>query len=109
GWRLSRPRIFDWEIWASFAAPIVGGVGHAVFPFAPGNEGSGAPTGAGTERRARGPPRGRAGLPCEGDQPADDAGRRASRRSTAAFFGPRAALHWTGAPARISEHLAAGS
>src|SRR5262245_54732750 len=56
-----------------------------------------------------GPPRGRADLRIAGDQPADDAGRRASRRSTAAFFGPRAALHWAGAPARISELLAAGS
>jgi len=99
------------ELRACFIAPVVGGAGDAVFLFAPAKktEGSGAPTGAGTERRARGPSRDRAGLPCEGDQPADDAGRRASRRSTAAFFGPRAALHWTGAPARISEHLAAGS
>ena len=54
----------------------------------PRREGSGAPTGAGTERRARGPSRDRAGLPGEGDLPASDVGRRASRRSTAAFFGP---------------------
>src|SRR5262249_39359968 len=52
----------------------------------PKTEGSGAPTGAGTERRARGPSRDRADLPCEERSPADDAGRRASRRSTCGFL-----------------------
>src|SRR5262249_26119294 len=72
------------EIRACFIAPVLCGAGDAVFPLLPRTEGSGAPRGAGTERRARGPSRDRAGLPCEGDHPADNAGRRASRRSTAA-------------------------
>jgi hypothetical protein len=50
--------------------------------------GSGAPTGAGAERRTRWPAlRSGRSLDRQGS-PANDAGRRASRRSTAAFFDP---------------------
>src|SRR5262249_8806145 len=86
-----------------------GGAGGAGFPFAPRPRGAErqeamARTAVTVASPGMGPT-----SPAKGDHPADDAGRRAFRRSTAAFFGPRAALHWTGAPDRISEHLAAGS
>src|SRR5438045_438114 len=68
----------------------------ALFPSPRANEGGRAPTGAGrgtphpVARLAVGPISGEAG-----DQPANDAGRRAFRRSTAASFRTRAALSRT--------------
>src|SRR5438445_13654067 len=63
----------------------------------------------GAERRTRGPPRGRADLRFSaGDQPANDAGRRASRRSTAASFRTRAALSRAAFAVLISRLSAGG-
>jgi hypothetical protein len=52
----------------------------------PKKEGSRAPTGAGAERRTRGPPRGRAHLRERPEMTAGYADRCASRRPAAAFF-----------------------
>src|SRR5205814_2332110 len=74
------------------AARILGRRRVRRLPFPSVNEGAERRQALGAERRTRGPPRGRADLRFAGDQPANDAGRRASRRSTAASFRTRAAL-----------------
>src|SRR5436190_12044505 len=80
------------------AARIVGRRRVRRLPFPSVNEGAERRQALGAERRTRGPPRGRADLRFAGDQPANDAGRRASRRSTAALFGPGRAFQGAFAP-----------